>query len=242
MFHGLHAEAGDAQIGYSIPNLYIDHAMRRTHVPVGFWRGVHLNQNAFMLESFVDELARAAERDPLEFRRAQMKSHPRHLTILTAAAEKARWGLPAPAGVYRGLAQCMGFGTYTAAVAEVSIDAENTIRVHRVVVAVDCGQVVNPDLVTAQVEGSVAFALSAMFHQEITIDAGRVVERDFDGHGVIALREMPVVETVLVPSGDTWGGVGSATVAVVAPAIANAVAAASGKRIRALPVRGGKLG
>jgi isoquinoline 1-oxidoreductase subunit beta len=241
MFHGLYTEAGEAQLGYSIPNLYIDHAMRPTHVPVGFWRGAHLNQNAFMLECFVDELARAAERDPLDFRRAQMKSHPRHLTILTAAAEKGRWGLSAPAGVYRGLAQCMGFGSYTAAVAEVSIDADNAIRVHRVVVAIDCGQVVNPDLVSAQIEGSVAFALGAMFHQEITIDAGAVVERDFDSHGVISLREMPIVETVLVPSGEAWGGVGSAAVAVVAPAIANAVAAASGKRIRALPVRGGKI-
>lgn len=241
IFQGLYAEAGEAQIGYSIPHLYIDHAMRNTHLPVGSWRGVHCNQNAFMLECFVDEMARAADRDPLEFRRAQMKSHPRHAAVLTAAAEKVGWSSAAPPGRYRGIAQCMGFGTYTAAVAEISIDQEGVIRVHRIVLAVDCGHIANPDLVTAQVEGSVAFALSSVFHQEITIQDGRVVESDFDTHGVIDMAEMPFVETVLVPSGDGWGGVGSAVVAVVAPAVVNAVFAASGKRIRSLPIHGARL-
>ena len=241
MFHGLFAEAGEAQIGYSIPNLYIDHAMRNTHVPVGSWRGGHGNQNAFMLECFVDELAKTADRDPLEFRRAQMKSHPRHLAVLNAAAERAKWNTAAPAGMHRGIAQCMSFGTYTAAVAEVSVDTESRIRVHRVVMAIDCGHVVNPELVTAQAESSVAFALSAMFHQEITLAGGRVVEADFDSHGVIRMGDMPVVETVLVPSGEVWGGVGSSLVAVVTPAVINGIFAASGKRVRALPVRDARL-
>ncbi len=241
MFQGLFAEAGEAQIGYSIPNLYIDHAMRNTHVPVGSWRGVHCNQNAFMLECFIDEMAKAADRDPLEFRRAQMKSHPRHLVVLNAAAERARWGTPAPAGHHRGIAQAMSFGTYTAAVAEVSVDSDGRVRVQRVVLAIDCGHVINPDLVAAQAEGSVAFALSSLFHQEITLAGGRVVEADFDSHGVIAMGDMPIVETVLVPSGESWGGVGSATIAVVAPAVINAVFAASGKRVRSLPIRDGRL-
>ena len=240
MFQGLFAEAGEAQIGYSVPNVYIDHAMRNTHVPVGSWRGVHSNQNAFVLECFIDELARLADRDPVDFRRSLMKSHPRHLATLTAAAEKSGWGGPLPEGRFRGIAQCMGYGTHTAAVAEISL-VDEQVRVHRILLAIDCGQVVNPDLVRAQVEGQVAFALSALFHQEITIKGGAVVERDFQSFGVLRLAEMPEVETVLLPSGDVWGGVGSAAVAVVAPAVVNAVHAATSKRVRALPIRGGRL-
>jgi isoquinoline 1-oxidoreductase beta subunit len=241
IFQGLYPEPGEAQIGYSIPNVYIDHAMRSTHLPVGSWRGVHCNQNAFMLESFVDEMARAADRDPLDFRRSMMRSHPRHLATLTAAAEKAGWGQPAPEGRHRGIAQSMGYGTCTAAVAEISVGAEGRIRVHKVLLAVDCGNVVNPDQVTAQVEGSVAFALGTMFHQEITIDGGRVVERDFDTFGSLRMHEMPLVEAVLVPSGESWGGVGSAVIAVVAPAVVNAIHSATGKRVRALPIRNARL-
>jgi isoquinoline 1-oxidoreductase beta subunit len=240
MFQGLFAEAGEAQIGYSVPNVYIDHAMRNTHVPVGSWRGVHSNQNAFMLEVFLDELARLAERDPLDFRRAMMKSHPRHLATLTAAAEKSQWGSTPPAGRFRGIAQCQGYGTCTAAVAEISLD-DDVVRVHRITFAIDSGQVANPDLVAAQVEGSVAFALSALFHQEITIRSGAVVERNFDTFGVLQMSEMPQVETVLLPSGEGWGGVGSAAVAVVAPAVVNAIHAATPKRVRSLPIKSGRL-
>lgn len=242
MFQGLNAETGESQIGYSVPNIYIDHAMRNTHVPVGSWRSAHSSQNAFMLECFVDELARAADRDPVDFRRNLMKSHPRHLAVLTAASEKAGWSTPALEGRSRGVAQCMCYGSYTAAVAEVSVSAESKVTVHRIVLAIDCGQVVNPELVSAQVEGSVAFALSALFHQEITIRGGEVVERNFDSHGVIRLEEMPRVETVLVPSGDGWGGVGAAAVAVVAPAVVNAIYSATGKRVRSMPIRSGRLG
>ncbi len=241
MFQGFFAEAGEAQIGYSIPNLYIDHAMRRTPVPVGSWRGVHSTQNAIYLECFVDELAKSAGRDPYEFRRSMMKAHPNHLAVLTAAAEKARWSQPDPPGIFRGLAQAMAYGSYCAAVAEVSVSADGKPKVHRVVMAIDAGQIVNPDLVEAQLEGSVAFALSALLHQEITIKDGRVVEANFDSYDVLRLAEMPVVECVLVPSGDFWGGVGEAAIGVVAPAVLNAICAATGKRVRTLPLKNIKL-
>ena len=243
MFQGLYAEPGEAQIGYSIPSLYIDHVMRATPVPVGSWRGVHANANAIYLECFIDELARAAGRDPLEFRRVMMRSHPRHLTVLTAAAEKAGWGrADDPEGPRRGIAQLMSYGSYAAAVAEVSVNGAGRVRVHRVTLALDSGHVVNPDLVAAHIEGQVAFALGALLYQEITIRDGRVVEQNFDTYGVLRLAEMPVVETVLVPSGEFWGGVGEAAIAVVAPAILNAIHAATGKRVRSLPLKNVKLG
>ena len=241
MFQGLFAEVGEAQIGYSVPNLYIDHAMRNTTVPVGSWRGVQSNQNAFYLECFIDELAAAAGRDPYDFRRAMMRSHPKHLAVLTAAGEKSGWSRPTPPGQSRGIAQAMAFGSYAAAVAEVSVSAAGVARVHRIVLALDPGQIVNPDLVMAQIEGQVAFGLSALFHQEITIREGRTVEANFDTYGVLRLAEMPAVESVLVPSGEFWGGVGEAAIPVVAPAVLNAIFAATGKRVRSLPLKNVKL-
>jgi isoquinoline 1-oxidoreductase beta subunit len=237
MFQGLYAEPGEAQIGYSIPNLYIDHAMRTTPVSVGSWRGVHANQNALFLECFIDEMAKAAGKDPLEFRRAMMKSHPRHLAVLTAASEKAGWSRNDPEGPHRGIAQFMSYGSHAAAVAEVMLREAGTVRVNRIVVALDSGHVVNPELVAQQVEGQVAFGLGALLHQEISIREGRVVEQDFDTYPSLLMREMPVVETVLVPSGGFWGGVGEAVVAVVAPAVLNAVFAATGRRVRTLPLQ-----
>ena len=237
MFQGLYAEAGEAQIGYSIANLYIDHAMRATPVPVGSWRGVHATQNALYLECFIDELAKAAGRDPFEFRRGMMAARPKHLAVLTAAAEKAGWGNPPPAGIFRGMAQAMAYGSYCAAIAEVSVGDGGNPRVQRVVMAIDAGQIVNPDQVEAQLEGQVAFALSALFHQQITIKDGRVVEANFDTYDVLRLAAMPVVECVLVPSGEFWGGVGEAAVGVVAPAVLNALFAATGKRVRSLPLK-----
>ncbi len=241
MFQGLFAETGEAQIGYSIPNLYIDHAMRNTHVPVGSWRGVHSNQNAIYLECFIDELAKAAGRDPYDFRRSMMRSHAKHLAVLTAAGEKAGWGRQTETGIHRGIAQSMAFGSYAAAVAEVSVSSTGVARVHRIVLAIDPGQIVNPDQVTAQLEGQVAFGLSALFHQAISIKDGRVVEGNFDTYGVLRLKEMPVVESILVPSGEFWGGVGEAAIPVVAPAVLNAIAAATGKRVRTLPLKNVKL-
>lgn len=241
MFQGLYAESGEAQIGYSIPNIYIDHAVRSSPVPVGSWRGVHSNHNAIFLECFIDEMAHAAGRDPYDFRRAMMRSRPRHLAVLRAAAERAGWGTASPQGQHKGIAHCMAYGSYVAAVAEVSVDAAGQVRVHRLVIALDCGHVVNPDQVTAQIEGSVAFALGAVLDQEITIESGRVVQRNFDHFPIPRLAAMPAVEAVLVPSGEDWGGVGEAVTPVIAPAILNAIHAATGKRVRTLPLKNVKL-
>lgn len=235
-FQGLLAD----EFGYSIPNLLIDHAQRPTHVPIGFWRGVNHNQNAIFMESFIDEVAHAAGRDPLEFRRAMMKSHPKHLGVLNAAAAKAGWTTPPPAGVFRGLCQNTGFGSHCAAVAEIAME-RNKVKVHRLVIAVDCGIAVNPDQIAAQVEGSVVYGLGAAFYQENTVKNGRIVEENFDSFETLMLADMPKVETVLVPSGGFWGGVGEPTIAVAAPAVLNAIFAATGKRVRSLPLKNEKL-
>ncbi len=232
-FQGWTAE----EFGYmGIPNLLIDHAVRNTHVPVGFWRGVNHNQNAIYMECFIDELALAAGKDPLEFRRTLLAKSPKHLAVLNAAAERAGWGTPLPPGVYRGLCQNCGFGSYTAAVAEVSVSKKGELRILRIVAATDPGYAVNPDQIAAQVEGSFVYGLSALLASEITVEKGRAVQGNFDTYQVMRLAEMPKVETVLVPSGGFWGGVGEPTIAVAAPAVLNAIFAATGKRIRTLPL------
>jgi isoquinoline 1-oxidoreductase subunit beta len=234
---GFYEKPGDAQLGYTVPNLLVEYAMRNTHVPVGPWRGVNTNQNGFYLECFIDEVARAAKKDPLEFRRALMGRHPKHLAVLNAAAEKAGWGTPLPAGVHRGIAQFMGYGSYSAAVAEVSVGKDGLVKVHRMVLALNCGHAVNPDQIAAQVEGSVAYGLSATFYGEITIDKGRAVESNFHDYPVLRMAEMPKVETVIVPTFDFWGGVGEPTICVVAPSVVNAIVAATGRPLRDLPLR-----
>jgi len=238
---GYWSEPGDAQLGYTVPNLRIEYAMRNTHVPVGPWRGVNTNQNGVYLECFIDEVARAAGADPWQFRRALMGRHPKHRAVLDAAAERAGWGRPLPAGRHRGIAQFMGYGSYSAAVAEVSVGARGELEVHRMVLALDCGHAVNPDQIAAQVEGSVAYGLSATLYGEITIGKGRVNELNFDRYRILKLAEMPKVETVIVPSHDFWGGVGEPTICVVAPAVLNAIAAATGKPVRSLPLKNGSL-
>jgi isoquinoline 1-oxidoreductase beta subunit len=238
---GWWAEPGDAQLGYTVPNLLVEYAMRNTHVPVGPWRGVNTNQNGIYMECFIDEVARAAGVDPLVFRRALMGKHPKHLGVLNAAAEKAGWGAPLPAGVHRGIAQFMGYGSYSAAVAEVSVSAKGEVKVHRMVLALDCGHAVNPDQIAAQVEGSVAYGLSAAFHGEITIDKGRVNELNFHSYPILKLAEFPKVETVIVPTHDFWGGVGEPTICVVAPCVMNAIHAATGRPVRSLPLKHVKL-
>ena len=241
VFQGLNPPGPEASIGYSFPNLLVDHAMRNPHVPPGFWRGVNLNQNAIYLESFIDEIAFATKQDPLTLRRKLMASHPKHLAVLNAAAERAGWGKPAPdidgQKVYRGLAQTMGFGSYVAACAEVSVSKDGALKVHRIVAATDPGHAVNPQQIEAQVEGSFAYGLSAALYGACTVKDGRIVQENFNTYPVMKLADMPKVETITMPSGGFWGGVGEPTIAVAAPAVLNAIFAATGKRIRDLPLR-----
>jgi isoquinoline 1-oxidoreductase beta subunit len=232
---------GDAQLGYTVPNLLIEYAMRNSHVPVGPWRGVNTNQNGVYMECFIEEVARAAGADSLEFRRSLMGKHPKHLAVLNAAATMAGWGKPLPAGVHRGIAQFMGYGSYSAAVAEVSVSSDGKLKVHRMVLALNCGHPVNPQQIEAQVEGSVAYGLSAAFYGECTVRNGRMVESNFHDYQILRLAEMPKVETVIVPSYDFWGGVGEPTISVVNPAVMNAIFAATGKPVRSLPLKNVKL-
>jgi isoquinoline 1-oxidoreductase beta subunit len=238
---GFYEKPGDAQLGYTVPNLLVEYVMRNSTVPVGPWRGVNTNQNGVYMECFIEEVARAAGKDSLEFRRALMQKHPKHLAVLEAAARQGDWGKPLPAGVHRGIAQFMGYGSYSAAVAEVSVSPQGKVKVHRMVLALDCGHAVNPDQIAAQVEGSVAYGLSATFYGECTVKDGRIVERNFDTYEILRLAEMPKVETVIVPTHDFWGGVGEPTICVVAPAVMNAIFAATGKPVRSLPLKNLKL-
>jgi isoquinoline 1-oxidoreductase beta subunit len=240
-FQGLNAPGPEASIGYSFPNLLIDHAMRNPSVPPGFWRGVNLNQNTIYLESFIDEIAFATQQDPLALRRKLMGSHPKHLAVLNAVAERVKWNVPPPdvggQKVFRGLAQTMGFGSYVAACAEVSVSPDGVLKVHRIVAATDPGYAVNPQQIEAQVEGSFAYGLSAALFGECTQKDGRMEQDNFSTYPVVQMQHMPAVETIIVASGGFWGGVGEPTIAVAAPAVLNAVFAATGKRIRDLPLK-----
>src|ERR1039457_405295 len=238
---GYYAEPGDAQLGYTVPNLLIEYAMRNTHVPVGPWRGVNTNQNGVYMECFMDEVAKAAGKDPLEFRRGLMHEYPKHLAVLNAAAEKGDWGKPLPAGVHRGIAQFMGYGSYSAATAEVSVSPQGKLKVHRMVLALNCGHAVNPNQIEAQVQGSVAYGLTATLYGEMPVEKGRIVNLNFDTYEIMHLVEMPKIETVIVPTYDFWGGVGEPTISVVAPAVLNAIFAATGKPVRSLPLKNVKL-
>ena len=233
VFQGFNNGGTESAYGYNIDNLLVDHAMRNTHVLPGFWRGVNTNQNAIFMECFMDELAHAAGQDPLEFRRKMLK--PRHLRVLNAAVEKAGWGKQ-PAGVYQGLAQIMGYGSYVAGVAEVSVSDQGQLKIHRIVAATDCGHAVNPAQIERQIAGSFVYGLSAALYGECTVKDGAIEQTNFDTYNVMRMDEMPKVEAVIVPSGDFWGGVGEPTIAVAAPAVLNAIFAATGKRIRTLPV------
>ena len=239
VFQGV-APSGEAAFGYTIPNLLVDHAMRNPPVPPGFWRGVNANQNAIYVECFMDELAQAAGKDPLTFRREIMAGNPKNLAVLNAVAERAGWGTPAPTGVFRGLAHLMAFGSYIAACAEVSVTG-GRLKIHRIVAGTDPGYVVNPQQVEAQIEGSFAYGLSALLYGECTVKGGRVEQENFDSYNVLRMDEMPKVESVLVPSGGFWGGVGEPTIAVAAPAVLNAIFAATGKRIRSVPLKNEQL-
>jgi isoquinoline 1-oxidoreductase subunit beta len=240
-FQGLNAQGAEGQLGYTIPNLLIDHAMRNVHVPPGFWRGVNTNQNALWLETFIDLLAKQAGKDPLEFRRKLMVNHPKHLAVLDAVADRIGWEKPPPAGITRGIAQMMGYGSYVAAASEVSLSPSGKVKIHRLVMGTDSGYVVNPDQVTAQVEGSVAYGLSALLYQQCTIKDGRMVEENFDAYPIMLMEDFPLVETLQLPSGGFWGGVGEPTICVAAPAVVNAIYAATGKPIYTQPLKDIKL-
>ncbi|MBR1163616.1 xanthine dehydrogenase family protein molybdopterin-binding subunit [Bradyrhizobium elkanii] len=235
-FQGV-AQAGEAAIGYSVPNLLVEHSMRNPHVPPGFWRGVNVNHNAIYMECFMDELALSVGQDPLEFRRKLMGKHPKHLAVLNAVAEKIGWGTPAPQGVYRGIAQVMGYGSYVAGAAEISVTDGSKIKVHRIVASTDPGYVVNPAQVERQIAGSFVYGLSALFYGGCTVKDGRIEQTNFDTYNSMRINEMPKVEAVMVPSGGFWGGVGEPTIGVAAPAVLNAYFAATGKRIRSFPLR-----
>lgn len=239
VFQGLNPGGPEAAIGYSFPNLLIDHAMRNPHVPPGFWRGVNLNQNTIYLECFIDEIAHASGQDPLQLRRKLMAKHPKNLAVLEAVAQRAGWGSPAPEidghKVFRGLAQTHGFGSYVAACAEVSVSRTGTLKIHRIIAATDCGHAVNPQQIEAQIEGSFAYGLSALF-AHCTVKDGRIEQANFDSYPPMLMSQMPKVESIVMPSGGFWGGVGEPTIAVAAPAVLNAIFAATGKRLRQLPV------
>jgi isoquinoline 1-oxidoreductase beta subunit len=236
-----HAQEGFTEdMPYDVANFRVDFVERNAHVPVGFWRGVSHTQNCFFKESFIDEMAHAAGHDPYRFRRQLIGKHPqaeKFRAVLDAAAKAAGWDTPAPAGHYRGIALEQVDNAFMGAVAEVSVGADGTLRVHRFVCALDCGHVVNPMTVEMQIESGVAFGLTATLYGEITIGDGRVRESNFHDYGMLRLADMPRVETVLVPSGGFWGGVGEPPSAIVAPAVCNAIFAATGQRIRSLPLK-----
>lgn len=230
------AVEGTATFAYAFPNHRVEYVNQDPGVPIGFWRSVGHSFNAFMAESFVDELAHAAKQDPYQFRRKLLKDAPRLQRVLDLAAEKAGWGRPLPAGVYRGIAVAESFASVVAQVAEVSV-VNNQIVVRRIVAAVDCGMVVNPDIVRAQVESAIIFGLSAALKGQITIENGQVQQSNFHDYEVIRIQETPVIETHVLPSTDAPTGIGEPGLPPLAPAVANAVFAASGKRLRSLPLR-----
>lgn len=235
-FAGLNPK-GDAPFGYSVPNLLIEHSMRNPHIIPGFWRGVNVNQNAIYVECFMDELAHAVNQDPLEFRRKLMKDHPKHLAVLEAVAEKIGWDKPAPQGIFRGLAHFASYGSYVAAAAEISVIDGTKIKVHRIVAATDPGYALNPAQIERQIAGSFVYGLSGLFYGGCTVKDGAIVETNFDTYDSMRIAAMPKVESIVMPSGGFWGGVGEPTIGVAGPAVLNAYFAATGKRIRSVPLR-----
>jgi isoquinoline 1-oxidoreductase beta subunit len=222
---------------YSIPNVREEHVRADLGVPTGPWRSVGASQNAFIVECFIDELAHAAGKDPLAFRLELLGNSPRHCAVLELAARESGWQQPTAIGRGRGIAVYRSFGSWVAQVAEVSVSADARVRVHRVVCAIDCGTTVNPNAVVAQIEGGIAFGLSATLHEAIHLQDGAVLQGNFEEYPLLTLREMPEVEVHLLHGSDKPGGVGEPGVPPIAPAVANAVFAATGERLRALPLR-----
>jgi len=225
------------EMAYDVPSYQVEYAMRTTHVPVGFWRSVNHSQNGFFRECFVDEMAHAAGQDPYQFRRKLLNKSPERLAVLDAAAQKAGLDKPAPQGISRGIALVEAYGTLCAEVVEASVGDKGQVRVHKVVAAVDTGHVVNPAILRSQVESGIVYGLTAALYGAITIKNGRVQQGNFDDYEMLRMADMPAVETVLVPSGGFWGGGGEPAVPPLAPALCNAIFAATGKRIRSLPLK-----
>lgn len=228
---------GAANLPYAIPNIRVDYVMQEPWVPIGAWRSVGHSQNAFAVECFLDELAAAGEKDPYELRRQLLHRHPRQQAVLELAARKGDWGDPLPPGRGRGIAAHASFGSCVAQVVEVTVSAEGEVRVDRVVCTIDCGTAVNPNIVEAQMEGSVIFGLSAALTGEITLRRGRVVQKDIHEYPALRMRDAPVIEVHIMPSRELPCGVGEPGVPPIAPALVNAIFAATGRRVRRLPVR-----
>jgi isoquinoline 1-oxidoreductase subunit beta len=223
------------EMPYDVPNYLVDYVVRQTPVPLGVWRGINYTQNAFYKECFIDEMAHAAGLDPYLYRRRLLRNSPKDLAMLDAVAKKAEWGSPLPAGVFRGMALNAACGSYCAQVVELSV-TDGQVRVHRVVAGIDCGHVVNPLSIEMQIEGGVIYALTAALYGEITIKHGAAEQSNFSDYKMLRIAEVPKVETVIVPSGDFWGGVGEPPVPPLAPALCNAIFAATGQRVRSLPL------
>jgi len=226
---------------YDVPNLRIEWTNKDLGIPLGFWRSVGPSQNGFIIESFIDELAHLAGKDPYEYRRALLGKAPRHKAVLELAATRANWGAPLPTGHTRGIAVAFSYGSYVAHVAEVSVARDGAVRTHRLVAAIDAGLAVNPENVKAQMEGGAVYALTAALYGRITIDRGRVQQSNFHDYPMLRINEMPVVEVHILDSGEAPGGLGEPGVPTVAPAVCNAIYAATGRRIRTLPINRDEL-
>jgi isoquinoline 1-oxidoreductase beta subunit len=233
---------GAINLVYALPNLHVEYVrVEPPGVPTAFWRSVGPSHNVFVTESFIDELAAAAKKNPVAYRQALLGKSPRAKAVLDLAAEKAGWGQPLPKGVGRGVSVQFVFATYMAQVAEVEVSKDGAVHVRRVVCAVDCGNVVNPDTVRAQIEGAIIFGVTAALYGEITLKNGRVEQTNFDTYQILRMNEAPAIEVHIVQSSESPGGMGEAGTSAIVPAVTNAIFAATGKRLRKLPIDSNQL-
>ena len=233
---------GAIDLVYALPNVHVEYLrVEPPGIPTAFWRSVGPSHNVFVTESFIDELAAAAKQDPVAYRLALLDKNPRAKAVLEIATQKAGWGRPLPERVGRGVSLQFAFATYLAQVAEVEVSKEGAVRVRRVVCAVDCGTVVNPDTVHAQIQSAIMFGVTAALHGEITLKDGRVEQTNFDTYEILRMNEAPAVEVHIVQNSEAPGGMGEAGTSAITPAVANAIFAATGKRLRKLPMHAAAL-